>query len=159
MKSSKIELIREFIFFGVFVMVLIVFFNFILNNLKILGVALLFFLINFLIIFFHEKKYGKKNFPYKSYKSKNKTSKRIFLGLLAGVHYLFFIGSYNHKKYNTQVWYPETIECIFGNISQGIIFLAYIFISVELFKVAHFISVLFMAFPIITNLISLMNSN
>ncbi|MFH1918217.1 MAG: hypothetical protein ABIJ14_03915 [Nanoarchaeota archaeon] len=159
MRSSRTELIREFIFFVVFVLLILIFFNFILDNLNVLGVALLFFLINFIVIFFHERKYGQKNFPYKPYKSKNKISKRILLGLLAGLHYFFFIGSYNHKKYNTQVWYPETIECIFGNISQGIIFLAYVFISVDLFEVAPFISVLFMVLPIITNLISLINSN
>ena len=111
--------------------------------------------INYIIIFISERKYRQKNFPYKPYKSKKNIGKRILIGLLAGFHYFFFIGSYNHKKYNTQVWYPETIECIFGNISQLIILFMYILVAVKFFEIGIFYSLLFMIIPIITNIISI----
>lgn len=149
------ELLRDFILLVLLIGAVILFFNLILENLLALGIAFLFFIINYLIIFIHEIRY-KKNFPYKPYKSKKKIGKRILIGLLAGVHYIFFIWSYNHKKYNTQVNYPETIECVFGNISQVIILIIYLFISASLFKIIKYYSLFFMAIPIITNIINIM---
>lgn len=154
----KKELIRDLISFAIIILLVFLFDGFITNNLKILIISWLFFFINYVVIISHERKYGRKNFPYKKYKSKKNIGERIFLGILAGGHYLFFIGNYNHKKYNTQVHYPETLECIFGNISQLIIFIFYILISVNLFELIGFYSLLFMAIPIITNIISIKNN-
>ncbi|MCK4647629.1 hypothetical protein KAT24_01725 [Candidatus Pacearchaeota archaeon] len=148
------ELLRDFIAIILFVALSIIFYNFIEDNSRAFGIAFLFFLVNYLIIFLHERKY-KKNFPYKPYKSKNKIGKRILLGLWAGVHYLFYIGNYNHRKYNTQTWYPEKIECVFGNISQMMLLLIYLFISAILFKIVEYYSLFFMAIPVITNIISI----
>jgi hypothetical protein len=105
-------------------------------------------------VLFHEKRY-KKNFPYKPYKSKNNIAKRILIGLLAGFHYIFYIGTYNHKRYNTQVFYPETTECFLGNVSQLIILIVYIFIAIKLFEFFEYYSLIFLIIPIIINLISL----
>ncbi len=152
---KKKEFIRDVIGVILVIILIILFGNFMVENKKIIIVAFIFFCINYIIIMRHENKYGKKNFPYKPYKSKKKIKERIWLGLIAGFHYLFFIGSYNHKKYNTQTWYPETIECVFGNISQLIILIAYIFIAVMLSKINLYSSLAFMLIPIITNIISL----
>lgn len=152
---KKSEIIRDILLVIFLILLIILFGNFILENKKIIIISFLFFFINYIIIMLHENKYGKNNFPYKPYKSKKKIGGRIFLGLLAGIHYLFFIGSYNHKKYNTQVHYPETFECFFGNISQLIMLVAYIFIAVELSKINLYISLIFISIPIITNIISL----
>src|SRR3989344_6692410 len=149
MKISKKELIRDIISFIVVIVLVIVLNNFITNNLKILFLSFLFFFINYIIILFHERKYS-SNFPYKPYKSKDKSGKRILTGLLAGGHYIFFIGSYNRKKYNTKAWYPETIECVFGNISQVIIFLAYVLISIKLFEIELYYFLAFAIIPIVT---------
>ena len=138
-------------------MSVIIFNDFIMNNLPALGIAFAFFIANYLFIFIHERKY-KKNFPYKPYKSKKKIGKRILIGLLAGIHYLFFIWTYNHKKYNTQVDYPETLECYFGNVSQLIILLIYLFVSAKLFQVIGYYSLFFMAIPIVTNIINIIKN-
>ncbi len=155
MKKKNIELIRDILLDIIFIVIIIIFINSIVENFKILGLAFLLFCANYLIIVLHERKYKKKNFPYKPYKSKKKISKRILIGMLAGLHYSFFIGNYNHKKYNTQVRYPETIECFFGNVSQMIILLLYLWISVTIFKRIGYYSLLFMVIPIITSITSL----
>jgi hypothetical protein len=153
MKKEKI--ITEAIFGLVCILLIILFREFILKNITIVAVSIIFFVINYeIIVVIHEKKY-KKNFPYKPYKSKKKIWERILIGLWAGVPFLFFIGSYNHKKYNTQAWYPETIECIFGNISQIIILVIYIAVAVKLFEFGWGYSLFFMVIPIITNIISI----
>lgn len=142
----------------VFVMGLIFIMNSFSNYFGI-GIAFLFFLTNYLIIYIHERKY-KKNFPYPKYKSKNKIIRRILLGFVAGFHYLFFIGTYNHKKYNTQVYYPETLECYTGNISEMIILFFYLYVSATLFNIAGYYSLIFMAIPLITNILSMrLNKN
>lgn len=123
----------------------------------VFGITLAFFIINYLIISLHEKKY-KKNFPYKPYKSKKNVVPRIGLGLLAGFHYIFFIGTYNHKKYNTQVYTPKTLECYFGNISQFIIMIAYFYISYKLYLIIGIFHIAFLVSPIITNILSLIDS-
>ena len=156
-KMAIKELIRDIIAIVVFIGLFILFYDFILDNFKPLGIAFSLFFVNYLIIFLHERKY-KKNFPYKPYKSKEKIGRRILIGLLAGIHYLFFIGNYNHKKYNTQTSYPETIECVFGNISQMVILFVYLFISAVLFRIVGYYSFFFMAVPIISNVISIINT-
>lgn len=152
---KKGEIIREAFLMIIFILVIISFQKFIFQNAKLFLLPFCFFFIVYGIIFFHERKYSKTNFPYKPYKIKKRLGERILLGFLAGFHYFFFIGTYNHKKYNTQIWYPETLECFFGNLSLMIIFFAYLFISITLFKVNLWFSLLFMVIPIITTLISL----
>jgi len=148
-------LLRDVAAIMIFLILIIIFNYFILNNSLAFGVAFLFFGVNYAIILSHENKYGRENFPYKPYKSKKKIGERILIGLLAGLHYIFFIGNYNHKKYNTQIWYPKTLECYFGNVSQMIILIAYLFISVNLFRILGYYSLFFMIIPIITNIVSL----
>ena len=120
----------------------------------ILGIPVLFFFANYLLVYWDQRKY-KKNFPYDPYKSKKRFLSRIGLGLLAGFHYLFFIGTYNHKKYNTQVHYPKTLECYFGNISQVIILISYVWISYFLYSQIGLYYLIFLVFPILTNILSL----
>ncbi len=160
MKKHKKRIgFRNLIVMVSFVTVFIIFIEFITDNSRAFGIAFLFFFVNYLVIALHERKYGKKNFPYKPYKSKEKTAKRILIGMLAGLHYLFFIGSYNHKKYNTQVGYPETLECVFGNISQMVILFAYLFISIITFKLVGYYALLFMVIPIITTTLSIIKNH
>lgn len=117
------------------------------------GFAFLIFIV--IISFFLSsdwKKY-KKNTPYTPTKKKN-TFHRIILGLIAGIHYSHFIGTYNHKKYNTQVFTPETLECYIGGSFAAILYLAYFAIA-DYFKTfigIYGLSVLLI--PIITNIVS-----
>jgi len=116
--------------------------------------TIIFWIINYSIIGLHERKY-KKNFPYTPYKSKKNVTSRIGLGLLAGLHYFFFIGTYNHKKYNTQVDTPKTLECYFGNVSQLIISIMYFYLSYIFYLKIGLYYLIFLSIPIITNIISL----
>ncbi len=141
----------------IFVFLFSYFWDFILKYFLFLVIVSLLFFINYGIVVLHEDKY-KKNFPYKPYKSKKNIGERILIGLLAGLHFLFYIGSYDHKKYNTQVFYPETIECVFGNISQFLIWAAFIFIEINLFESFGYYSLFFMIIPIITNIISIIRN-
>jgi len=107
-----------------------------------------------IILLLHERKY-KTNNPFKSSK-KNKLGKRILLGLFAGFHYLFFLGTYSHKYYNTQIWYPETLECIFGNISESILFDILLLLNILIIKfLGIYCAVALAALLIIINIISL----
>ena len=151
---SEKELLKEISGLIVFILLIILFWDFIISNSHTLRIIYLLFFINYIIILLHERKY-KKNFPYKPYKSREGICKRILIGLLAGLHYLFFIGSYNHKRYNTQTRYPETIECIFGNVSQIIILILYGLIGINIFKIIGYYSLIFLVIPIITNIISI----
>ncbi len=155
MKISWMEISINLIFVIVIILGIVLFGDFLAKNWLAFFIALLFFFVNYGIIILHERGYGLKNFPYKPYKSKKKVRKRILIGLLAGLHYFFIIGSYDHKKYNTQVWYPETLECFFGNISQLIIFIIYILIGINLFNLGWYYSLAFMIIPIATNIISI----
>ena len=110
-----------------------------------------------IIISIHEYKY-EKNSPYRPHRYKRGLGSRIWIGLIAGVHYLFFIGSYDHKKYNTQVWYPETFECVFGNISELVAMIGYIFISIKLFQIFGYYSIIFMVIPLVTNIASIIKN-
>ncbi len=97
----------------------------------------------------------KVNNPYKRLKKKN-LSERILLGLLAGFHYTFFMGTYSHKYYNTQIWYPETLECIFGNISQVIILDFYLILNVFMIEfLGIYYAIALAVVLIIINIISL----
>ena len=142
------ELLLSYILIALLIILVVHFNNFVIENSTAFGIAFLLFSANYFIIFFHERKY-KKNFPYKPYKSKEKIMKRILIGMLAGLHYFLFIGSYNHKKYNTQVRYPETLECIFESISLAIILFVYLLISVIIFKIVGYYALLFMVTPMI----------
>ena len=155
-KMNLKEILGNLTLIGIFTLIIIIFNKFVLKNLKILMIIFFFFLMNYIIIIIHERKYSKGNFPYKPYKSKNKLVKKILLGFLAGIHYSFYIGNYNHKKYNTQIWYPETLECFFGNISQLIILILYTIIAFNLLKINWIFSLIFMIIPIITNIISIL---
>ena len=112
------------------------------------------FFIKDIIIYSHERQY-KKNTPYEKYKIKKGIFVRALTGLLAGLHYFFFIGSYSHRKYNTQVYNPRTLECFFGNISVFLILIVYVFIGIGLFKVMSYYFLILMIIPIITNIISI----
>lgn len=153
---EKYDLIIEIILIVLFISIFIFFLPILStsDNVLAVGLAFGFFIINYVIIFLNQRKY-KKNYPFKN-KEKNTIGKKISLGLLAGFHFFFFIGSYSHKKYNTQVWYPETTECFFGNISQIIILILYILIEVYFFNIIRYYSIIFLLIPIITNMISLM---
>ncbi len=72
------------------------------------------------------------NVPYRKKKIKKKILSRIFTGLLVGVHYVHFMFSYNHKKYNTQVDTPKSLECYVGNIWILFLFF-YGFISYKIY--------------------------
>ena len=149
------EVLTDVSFGIILITPLILFHKFVFENLFIVIMVSVIFAINFSIIYLHERRYGKKNFPYKKYNNKKSILQRVMLGILAGWHYQFFIGNYNHKKYNTQVWYPETLECYFGNISQLIIFILYVFIAVKIYTTNLYYAIAFMLIPIITNIISL----
>ena len=155
---KKGELFQTFFMIIFFLLIFFVFDSFLLENSKFFIILVCFLLINYIIILLSQRKLGRKNFPYKPYKSKKSILNRILLGFLAGFHYFFFIGSYDHKKYNTQVWHPETLECYFGNISQLIVIFIYGFIAFKLLELNLYYSISFMFIPILTNLISLKSS-
>lgn len=111
------------------------------------------FLTLYIPISFHERKY-KKNQIHKIRKNKY-FIKRAILGLFAGIHYLFFIGTYSHKKYNTQVFYPESIECWFGNLSQLLVFLIYLLVSIFIFEIISYYVIIIFAIPLIISFYSL----
>jgi len=99
---------------------------------KSLAAIISFFM--FFSLFIMVKEYHRYdcNVPYRKKKIKKNILSRIFTGLLAGVHYVHFMFSYNHKKYNTQVDIPKSLECYVGNI--WIIFLFfYGFISYKIY--------------------------
>ena len=107
-------------------------------------------------IYLYESKKYKKNIPYTSPKKKNNLFYRLSLGLLAGVHYSHFVGTYNHKKYNTQVFFPTTLECNIGGSLAGIIlFILYPFLSLYLSQLVGLFGFLILLVPIVLNLISI----
>ena len=115
----------------------------------------IFMLLLLFITYIHERKY-KKNNPYAK-KKVNKTFYFRFLGsLLAGIHYFFVIGAYNHKKYNTQVYTPETLECYIAGSFAGILLLGYALLS-YLIKIKYGnLFLLILLIPILTNIISIL---
>jgi len=120
----------------------------------IYDLALFIFLIVLLgLIFFSERKYT-KNTPYKPFK-KRKIFHRILLGLIAGFHYSHFIGTYDHKRYNTQVFTPETLECYLGVFFALVFIMVYVLIAWYLKILIGISGLLIFLIPIITNIISI----
>lgn len=107
-----------------------------------------------LIIRYDVKKY-KINTPYVLPKKKNPFLKRLSLGIMAGIHYSHFIGTYNHKKYNTQAFTPKTLECYIGVASSVLITIVYIGLAWYLGRLFGAVGLLILAIPIILNLISI----
>lgn len=112
--------------------------------------------VGFIILFgrIEIKKY-KKNTPYIQSKKKKSLLSRIKLGILAGIHYSHFIGTYNHKKYNTQVFTPETLECDIGGSLAAILIIIYPILAYYLQSIYGDIYLFILTIPIITNLISI----
>jgi len=79
-----------------------------------LGVIISFLVLLSLIIILKENHRYTCNTPYKIKKNKKSFFERALIGLLAGIHYVHFMFSYSHEKYNTQVDSPTTVECYFG---------------------------------------------
>lgn len=73
--------------------------------------------------------------------------KRIIIGLVAGVHYVHAIATYNHKKYNTQKWVPKTLECYIAGSLAGISTAVYLYLII-------YISWLFVLIPLVTNIVA-----
>ena len=116
---------------------------------------ILFFLLTFAFFLGGVERWKyKENNPYKRRKIKKSVFKRILTGLFAGVHYVHAIFTYNHRKYNTQVFYPETLECYIGMVWVIILLLyGYMAYLVSLFYGFLFLIVLFIL--ILTNTIAL----
>jgi len=74
------------------------------------------------------RKYN-QNTPYTPTKIKRNILARIALGIKAGFHYLHFIETYDHKKYNTQVFTPKTLECYIGVLFAVIFWITYLSIA------------------------------
>jgi|GEM_PF-1541210 len=100
-----------------------------------------------------------ENTPYKPSKKKESLISRIILGIKAGFHYSQFIGTYDHKKYNTQVHYPTTLECYIGGIFAIVFEVAYIILALGLKEIFGNFSLIILVIPIITNLISIIKKN
>ncbi len=98
------------------------------------------------------KKY-KKNIPYSFVKNK-KSFQRVLLGLMAGIHYFHFVGTYNHQKYNTQVFTPKTLECHVGVYFAIILWIAYLFLVWYLKSLIGMFSLFILLIPLLTNIIS-----
>jgi len=108
----------------------------------------------FLYVFISKdsKKY-KKNSPHPFVKNK-KFFQRVLLGLMAGIHYFHFVGTYSHKKYNTQVFTPETLECHIGVYFATILWIVYLVLVWHFKSLIGFYSLFILLIPIITNIIS-----
>jgi hypothetical protein len=122
---------------------------------KIIYLPYITYLLLIILIYRYEVKKYKTNTPYTPSKKKRKTLQRIYLGILAGIHYSHFIGTYNHKKYNTQVFTPKTLECNIGGTLSAIFLAIYPIIAWSSYKIIGAISLLIMLIPIILNLISI----
>lgn len=96
----------------------------------------------------------KSNIPYKKTNKKG-ILKRFFMGIIAGLHYSHFIGTYNHKTYNTQVFYPETLECYVGVSFAFLMIVAYIILTFLLKTKIGDYAIFLLAIPIITNIFSI----
>ncbi len=152
-KEGLIEFMRNILLISL----IILFFylseiNFMKEKILLLIATGMFFSL-YLPIYLKEKKY-KKNRIHKI-RRRESFLKSVFVGLLAGFHYLFFIGTYNHKKYNTQVFYPESLECWMGNLSQAIIFIIYINFTRFMFPLISYYTIIFLLIPLGINFYSL----
>ena len=104
----------------------------------------------------YEVKKYKKNNPYKPPKRNKRFFHRFKLGILAGIHYSHFVGTYNHKRYNTQVFTPKTLECSIGGILAGGIIAFYLILSFYLYMQIGIFGSLIGFVPIISNTISIL---
>ena len=107
------------------------------------------------LIYRYEAKKYKRNNPYNSPKKKKRFFHRLKLGILAGIHYSHFVGTYNHKRYNTQVFTPKTFECYLGGSIAGLIIGVYLFLSFYLYLRIGIFGSLIIFIPIISNIISI----
>ncbi len=112
------------------------------------------FVLVLFIVFYDCRKY-KKNTPYTPLKQKRNFFYRIWIGIRVGFHYLHFIGTYNHKKYNTQVFTPKTLECYVGVSFAAIFWGIYFFSTFYLMSLFGNYSLLILLIPTITNIISI----
>ena len=110
-----------------------------------------------LVVLIYRYEFGKykKNTPYNPAKKKRDYFNRFFLGILGGIHYSHFVGTYSHKKYNTQVFTPETFECNVAGSVAGLFLIGYPIVAWYLSKAFGIIGFSIMLIPIILNLISL----
>ncbi len=113
------------------------------------------YLFLFVLISRYELKKYKKNNPYTPPKKKGKFFRRFFLGIIGGLYYSHFIGTYNHKKYNTQVFTPKTFECHVAGTLAGVFVAGYVVASLFLFKFFGIIGFSILLVPIVLNLISI----
>ena len=154
---DKTQILSDIVFFllGFLFIILLFFLKIDIKNLLVyIGIPFLFFLINFFLIHLTEQEFT-ENYPFKN-KKKRSSLEKFNLGMIAGFHYLFFIGTYSHKKYNTQVFYPETTECYWGNVSQLLILVLYIALAIWFYLLVGAYYILFLIIPIVTNIISLL---
>jgi hypothetical protein len=154
MKERVRKLINLFIIILLFILFVITFFDYIKSNAFVLF-PIIFFnsTLVYIITELDTQKY-KKNNPYVERKVKKSFLSRIFISFFAGLHYTHAIFTYNHKKYNTQVFYPKTFECYLGVTFAILIIFLYSFLAylVSLFLGWKFIFILLI--PVLTNLIS-----
>jgi CDP-diglyceride synthetase len=108
----------------------------------------------FFIIRIEFKKYN-KNIPYKESKKEKNISKRILKGILAGIHYSHFIGTYDHKKYNTQVFTPKTLECYIGGSLAALVLFVYPILAFNLSNKFGYSWLIILVIPIISNIVSI----
>ncbi len=109
------------------------------------------------VIFIYRYEFGKykKNTPYNFVKKRGNLINRFFLGIFGGIHYAHFIGTYNHKKYNTQVFTPKIFECFVAGGVAGLFLIGYPISVWYLFQAIGIIGFSIMFIPIILNIISI----
>ena len=90
--EMKDAIIDAIIIVPIFLLLIYLLGDFFVDNRTFSIIVFVLFFINYIIVLLHERKYD-KNFPYKPYKSKESIVKRGLIGLWAGVHYLFSIGT------------------------------------------------------------------
>ena len=114
----------------------------------------IYFVLIILIYRYEFAKYN-KNIPYNPAKKKKNIIQRFILGILGGIHYSHFVGTYSHKKYNTQVFTPTTFECFVAGLLAGSIIFGYPIVAGYLFQSFGIIGFSIMLIPIILNLVSI----
>lgn len=149
MKRDNLKFIIQII--SLFVLLFVIF-SFIVKNEELL--AIVFFLIFFvLVIAIKEDRRYDCNVPYKMKKIKKSFFQRALTGLAGGVHYVHFMFTYNHEKYNTQVDTPDTLECYFGWFWGVLIFMYGYFSYLVSVNFEGYWYLIVLAIPIFTNVI------
>jgi len=113
------------------------------------------YFVSIILIYRYEFARYNKNIPYNLAKKKKNILQRFFLAILGGIHYSHFIGTYSHKKYNTQVFTPTTFECFVAGSLAVLIILGYPILAWYLSQSFGTIGFLIMLIPIVLNLISI----